>query len=477
MQNIKIYRDYFENNKATHIKRIQKFLQQPCITSKGIGGNETVDLLALYFKNLEFQEVVKIPAGNFPGLWVSCQSGAEKTIANYYMLDTSPASDQGWESPPFQANIISKSPYGEVLMARGAVKRKGPLIIWLNALEAIKKIEGNLPVNIVGLAETDETLGSPSYRQFFNKYKDQIKQAGAAFCPGITQNKKGISKITLGYKGILNLRLGITGKTWGKGPKEKPMHGMTQVLVESPVWRLIHALSILTDSQTHSVRVTDFYADQVEVNQKEKEEIKQLISQLGEKSWKEILLGMGKEIETSNDKLDSITAFSRFFYEPSFNLSGIASGHTGPGTSLFTIPNEAWATFDIRIPRGFSALKTIERIKKYMKGKGYPDLIIEVISYYEPYQNDINLPFMKVFFNTLDELSIDTEIWPYSSGAGPWSLFAEEGIPSIFDLGIGHGGDEKGINEYLLLDNYQNLAGLIDAELFYVQLIKKYIKI
>ena len=476
MKNIKIYQNYFEENRTRHIKKIQEFLQQPCIASKGIGGNENVDRLSQYYQELEFDEVKIIPANPFPGLWASYQSGARKTLANYYMLDTSPADNCQWISPPFEAKIMTREPMGQVMVARGARRRKGPLVIWLNALEAIKEIEGKFPVNFVVLAESDEMAGSPSYRYFFSQYRNQIKKAQAAFCPGVTQTIAGKSKITLGYKGILNLRFGITGKNWGKGPQEKPIHGMAQVLIESPVWRLIHALSTLTDPQTGSVKVTDFYTDQVEVSQDEKEEIKQLIIQLDQKSWKELLPGIGKNTKTKYEKLDHLSAFLKYFYEPSFNLSSIVSGYTGQGKSLFTLPNEAWATFDIRIPRGFSAQKTLQRIKAFMKKKGFEDLLIDVISYYEPYRNEKDSPLMKSLFKTLDEFSIGTEIWPYAAAAGPWSIFTEEGIPSVFDLGIGYGGDEKGINEYLLLDKYEKLAGLVEAELFYVRFLKNFIE-
>ena len=102
-------------------------------------------------------------------------------------------------------------------------------------------------------------------------------------------------------------------------------------------------------------------------------------------------------------------------------------------------------------------------------------MLIDVISYYEPYRNEKDSPLMKSLFKTLDEFSIGTEIWPYAAAAGPWSSFTEEGIPSVFDLGIGYGGDEKGINEYLLLDKYEKLAGLVEAELFYVRFIENFL--
>jgi len=477
MKNIEVYRNYFLKHKKRHIKRIQEFLQQPCIASLGVGGNEIVDLLGKYYRELGFNEVEKITTDSFPGFWAYYNSGEKKTIANYYMLDTPSAGNREWIAPPFQAKILTKNPLGKVIIARGARRRKGPLITWLNALEAIKNIEGKFPLNFVVLAESDEIAGSPNYRYFFNRYKSQIKKAHAVFCPGATQTPEGKSRITLGYKGILNIKFGISGKKSGKGPQEKPIHGMAQVLIESPVWRLIHALSILTDSETGSIKVTDFYADRILVTESEREEVKKLIFELKQKSWKELLPGVGKNIKSKNEQLDNLSAFLQYFYEPSFNLSGIASGYTGPGKQLFTLPNEAWATCDLRIPRGFSTEKTLKRIRTYMEKKGFEDLMIDVISYYEPYRNEVNSDLIKSLFKTLDKCLIEAEIWPYAASAGPWSIFTEEGMPSVFDLGIGYGGDENGINEYLLLDNYEKLTGLIDSELFFVRFIESFLNL
>ena len=205
--NLKKYRDLLENNKENDIHRIQEFLRQPCIPSNFEGCKESAELLIRYYQELGCEEIelINTPSGR-PGVFAYYNAGAPKTIVNYCMLDTKPANGNGWTKPPFDAQIINKEGVGKVILARGAQGRKAPYISWLNALYAIKEIDGTLPINILFLAETEENVGSPNYKNFVEKYKDRISRADAALCPGAVQTKNGQVKLTLGYKGLINLK-------------------------------------------------------------------------------------------------------------------------------------------------------------------------------------------------------------------------------------------------------------------------------
>ena len=65
-------------------------------------------------------------------------------------------------------------PHPKVLVGRGAMGAKGPYVAFLNALASIIAVEGTLPVNVMFLAEGDEIMGSPSYRDFVERYRDRL---------------------------------------------------------------------------------------------------------------------------------------------------------------------------------------------------------------------------------------------------------------------------------------------------------------
>ena len=47
-------------------------------------------------------------------------------------------------------------------------------------------------------------------------------------------------------------------------------------------------------------------------------------------------------------------------------------------------------------------------------------------------------------------------------------------MPVMFDVGLGHGGNAGGIDEFLVINNSDKYAGIIDSELFFVEFIKRF---
>lgn len=468
------YRDYFTKNWDRHLATMQNFLRQPCIPSDGVGCRESAELLMEYYRALGCQEVtlLETPTGN-PGVFAYLDSGAEQTLINYCMLDTKPAYPDGWDADPFAAEIVDKPPYGKVILARGAQGRKAPYISWLNALEAVKAIEGKLPLNIIFLAESEENLGSPNYKSFFEKYKDRLATASFAFCPGAVQSASGQVKITQGYKGLINVRFTCSGKLWGKGPQNKATHAMAHSLIESPTWRLVCAMASMKDPVTERILVKDFYADDQPVSDAERAAAQRLVDGFPGKHWKEFLPGVGTDVKSANDGLSNVDATLKYWYSPSFNINGLASGFTGPGTEVFRLPHEAWCQCDIRIPRGYSAKNTIERIQRHLVENGFADIEMKVTAAYEPYQTALDSKLLKSFTDILDEENIPWTVWPFVGGGGPWSLFAELGMPVVFDAGIGFGAGAGAVNEFLAVEKSANYAGILEAELFFAEFIKR----
>lgn len=457
------------------LSRIQEFLRQPCIPSDNIGCRESAELLLRYYRELGCQEaeLIETPSGR-PGVFAYLDCGAPKTIVNYCMLDTKPADGAGWSAPPFAAEIVEKEGVGRVLIARGAQGRKAPYISFLNALRSIQRIDGRLPVNLLFLAESEENCGSPNYKDFVKRYESRIAKADAAFCPGAVQGSNGKVELTLGYKGLINLRFTCSGLLWGKGPQKRATHAAAASVVESPTWRLIEALSTFRNHETGELVIRDFYAEHTPPTAAEQAEAEAVSAQFPGKSWKEFLPKVGTDVQGDSDRLTNPEACLKFWYTPSFNINGLASGFTGPGTEVFRLPNQAWALCDVRIPRGYSAKKTIQRIQDHLIEKGYGDISMEVIASYEPYQTGTDSSLGRALTQCLDERSVPWFAWPYVGGGGPWSLFSEYGLPTLFDVGLGYGGNAGGIDEFLAVEDGPHWAGILESEVFFGQFLYRY---
>ncbi|CAN0481614.1 unnamed protein product, partial [Phaeothamnion confervicola] len=163
---IAAYTQYLETNRDRHIARIREFLRQPSVASANLGVREGAELLVGYLQNLGFQDIDLIETDGHPGLFAYHDSRAEKTLVVYCMWDTKPASEAEWGGDPYAADIIEIDGWGPAVRAPGAKGRKAPFVAFLNALEALKAVDGQLPVNVLVLGEGEENNGSPHYRAF-----------------------------------------------------------------------------------------------------------------------------------------------------------------------------------------------------------------------------------------------------------------------------------------------------------------------
>ena len=73
------------------------------------------------------------------------------------MYDVKQFDPAEWTSPPTEARIVDKPPLGKVIVGRGAVNQKGPEAAFLAALHAIRSAGKKMPVNLVLVAEGEES--------------------------------------------------------------------------------------------------------------------------------------------------------------------------------------------------------------------------------------------------------------------------------------------------------------------------------
>ena len=461
-------RAYLEDNKPRHVARIQRAVQQASVSSEDLGVVECADLLAEIHREAGFQEAEVVATDGLPGLWAAYDAGAPKTIIVYNNFDTRPVlPNEKWEHPPYSGALTSAGPYGQVVMGRGAMS-KGGYVAWLNALEALLAVEGTLPVNVLTLLEGDEILGSPNFRGMYAKYRDRLATATASLSPGANQDAAGRVSLTLGYKGMIYAELVASGARWGRGPQSAPLHGMTASVVDSPAWRLVHALASLMEPGGNRIAVPGYYDD---VTPPTEEERRAAFPSPG--PWNKVLPGVAAAPVPLGDLGDEETVMN-FFYGPSLNINALRSGFTGPGTLPFSLPHEASALFDIRVPRGYKVQEAIRRIREHLDAQGYQDLDFNAMGAYDPSTTDPNSELVRSVRRAFQEMDVPVVSVPGSGGGGPWSIYATDlGLPVIRSVGLG-GGAGGGANEYLVIDGTETVGGLVECELSHIHLLKAY---
>ena len=155
-----------------HIKKIQSFIRQPTISNTGEGMEEGAEKLRLIYQELGCQIAEIRPTPGWPIVYGEYDAGKKRTLIIYMMYDCMPADEPGWSVPPFEGTLVKNhqigdyQPFKTVLMARGAINSKGPLIAFLNTIQSIQESIDELPVNLIFIAEGEEEMAINICRGF-----------------------------------------------------------------------------------------------------------------------------------------------------------------------------------------------------------------------------------------------------------------------------------------------------------------------
>src|SRR2546430_12436026 len=182
-----------------------------------------------------FQQATKIATDGQPGVFATLDAGASKTLGLYYMYDVKQADPAEWSSPPFTAALVDRPGLGKVLIGRGAVNQKGPEAAFLAALHAIRGAGKKIPVNLVLVAEGEEEIGSPHFRQVVAhpEVSAALTRTIGVFMPSAFQDPDGSVSILLGAKGVVECELVASGERWGRGPT-KDVQSSNRARLDSP---------------------------------------------------------------------------------------------------------------------------------------------------------------------------------------------------------------------------------------------------
>jgi len=71
------------------VARLQNWIRQPAIAAENRGMNEGCDLMMRMLREAGFTDVTKIPTDGHPGVFVTLDAGAPKTVGIYFMYDVS----------------------------------------------------------------------------------------------------------------------------------------------------------------------------------------------------------------------------------------------------------------------------------------------------------------------------------------------------------------------------------------------------
>jgi acetylornithine deacetylase/succinyl-diaminopimelate desuccinylase-like protein len=458
---------YIDSHLPEHLENLRRWVRQPSVSAQNQGVREMAAMLRDDLKQLGFREAEVVPTSGHPGVWGFYDAGAEKTLAIYMMYDVQPVEPQGWKVGAFDGEMVDHA-LGRVLMARGATNQKGPERAFLNALEAILRSGGRLPVNLMVLAEGEEELGSPHYPELIERYADRLRTASGALFPFNGQGPDGSVSMTLGVKGIIYFELEASGGARG-GPKTAEIHSSLKAITDSPVWRLTQALASLTTPDGNTILVPGYY-DAIRPPSPEEQRLVNGMLQ----SWtdREPMMRQGLGLERWADGISGRESLMQYLFGTSLNIDGIWGGYTGPGTKTI-LPHVATAKLDSRLVPNQTPEEALRLIRQHLDRKGFTDVKIRKLSGYPPAQTSVEAPLVRAAIGTYAKYGLMPSVTPRLAGSAPYYVFTERLRLPIVAGGIGHGSGAHAPNEYMVIEPKagSKIAGLAEVEKFYVDLL------
>jgi acetylornithine deacetylase/succinyl-diaminopimelate desuccinylase-like protein len=463
-----------------YIEKYQESVRQRSISQTGDGVMDMAKLMASHFKALGCNDIsIHGPLGNpvgqggtegNPVVFGRYDAGKEKTLIIYFMYDTMPIfAPEQWSVPPFEARIVdTEKPFPRVLMGRGATNTKGSQMSFLAACYSIIAVNGELPVNLMLIAEGDEERRSMGLVKFVNENVEQLSQADALFFPGLGQNKNGYANPISGSESLLYLDLITGGEHWGRGPTKYNVHGAYKLILDSPAWRHIQMLSSITSEDGNKILIDDWYDDLVT---EQTAEDSKMIDEMIEKGAFDIELikeGFGVDVFI-DDIEDPRKLLTMQLYGTSFNLDGIYGGRMTPGAGA-VMPLKLTSKHNIRFNANPDANELVMKLRRHLDNRGYTDVKIDVVGVMDWCLNNWDHGLAGAVLKMYEEFNVGYVLKPPTAVSGemapawPAYLFGKSPLRlPIMGGSLGHGGRAHTVDEYYVIEGTGKVHGFPEA--------------
>jgi acetylornithine deacetylase/succinyl-diaminopimelate desuccinylase-like protein len=430
------------------VKRVQTWIRQPSIAAENRGMNEGVELFMQMLKDAGFQQVSKVPTEGQPGVFATLDAGAPKTLAVYFMYDVKQVDPNEWSSPPFEAALVDKPGLGKVIVGRGAVNQKGPEATFLAALHAIKGAGKKLPVNLVLVAEGEEEIGSPHFKQIVDKpeISAALKKSVGVFMPNAAQGIDGEVTLTFGAKGVVECELVSTGERWGRGPR-KDIHSSNKARLDSPAWHLVQALNTLVNADG-TPAIDNFATKARPISGAEKRMVADAAKRLNEAGLKK-QMGVDRWIKD----VDFEQSLELLMSQPTVNIEGLVGGYTGPGGKT-VLPHKAVAKLDLRLVPDMTFAEASAALKAHLAKRGFGDIEVNISGGYDPNSTLYDAKLITAQKAVYRKHGIDPILMPRNAGSWPGYVFTNPPLSlAAGHFGLGHGSGAHAPDEYYLIES------------------------
>jgi acetylornithine deacetylase/succinyl-diaminopimelate desuccinylase-like protein len=433
---------FVSENEARLLDELKQFLRIPSISTLPEHKQDVAraaEFCAEHLRHAGLEHVEVISTSRHPLVYADwLHAPGKPTLLCYGHFDVQPPDPLDlWDSPPFEPTIRNGSIY-----ARGAADDKGQMYVHIKAIEALRAVNGTLPLNVKFLIEGEEEVGGVSVAEYVAKNPDRLK-ADVALISDTAMYAPGLPTIETGLRGLVYMELEATG------PMRDLHSGIYGGAAPNAVFGLIEFLARVKDAKGH-IQVPGLYDDVSEPAPAEKQ------------SWaglpfdeKEFLKNEVGSSQLTGEPGYSV--FERTWARPTFEVHGIAGGFTGAGSKT-VIPAKALAKCSFRLVPDQNPDKVVAAFRKFI-AEHTPAGIhfdLKVLGQSPGLLVNPDHPAIRVAAQALTDIFGQKTVYTRSGGSIPIvGDFAEHlHIPSIL---MGFGLPDDGLhspNEKYSIDNY-----------------------
>ncbi len=290
------------------------------------------------------------------------------TVLFYMHFDGQAVDPSKWDQPdPYK--VVLKVPDGDGfktesfdklsddinydwrLFGRSTSDDKGPIVMFLNAIDLLKKNKETIPFNIKVILDSEEEKSSKPLPKAVKEYRELLKSDFLVITDGPVHSS-GKPTVVYGCRGITTLSLTTYGPI-------KPQHsGHYGNYAPNPGFQLAQILASMKD--VNGKVVIDGYYDGITIDE----------------PTMAILKSVPDDASIINAHLaikspDEVGAFYQESLQyPSLNIRGLGSGWVG-NKARTIVPESATAEIDIRLVPESDGTRLKGLVKKHIKAQGY----------------------------------------------------------------------------------------------------------
>jgi acetylornithine deacetylase/succinyl-diaminopimelate desuccinylase-like protein len=342
---------FVEEHRERLLEELKEFIRIPSISTDPEHKQDVqraAEFAAAKLRDAGMENIEIIQTERHPLVYADwLHAEGRPTVLCYGHFDVQPADPlELWETPPFEPSIRNGNLY-----ARGSADDKGQMYMHIKAIEALRAVNGTLPVNIKFLLEGEEEVGGVSVAQYVAENPAKLK-ADVALVSDTSMYEAGMPTLDIGLRGLIYMEIE------SQGPARDLHSGVYGGAAPNAVFGLVELLAKVKSSKGQ-IKVPGFYEDVAPPAPSEKE------------SWAKLPFSEKKFLkeEVGSTKLTGEPGFSvleRTWARPTFEVHGIGGGFTGPGSKT-VIPAKAIAKCSFRLVPNQNPEKIIESFRAFIK--------------------------------------------------------------------------------------------------------------